>query len=165
MFERQGAFGPGPRARRGQIRAGILALLKEGPLNGYQIMQELERRSHGVWRPSPGSIYPNLQQLEDEGLVSAQEQGEGKTFSLTKHGEAWLKGHPRIAAAPWTVLADSAAGGYVVLLDLVQAVTMTTRQITQLGTEKQKDAAVEVLKATRKSLLRVLAEEDEDDSA
>src|SRR6185503_9728292 len=63
----------GPRAKRGDIRAGILALLAEQPRNGYQIMQELEQRSRGAWRPSPGSVYPALQQLEDEGLVRVQE--------------------------------------------------------------------------------------------
>jgi DNA-binding PadR family transcriptional regulator len=161
MFDRPGPFAHGPRARRGEIRAGILALLKERALNGYQIMQELESRSHGVWRPSPGSVYPTLQLLEDEGLVSAQESGDGKTFKLTGKGETWLTKHPRLAEAPWTTLADSASGGYVALLDLVRAVTMTTRQIIQLGTTEQKEAAVDLLRATRKSLLRILAEDDE----
>jgi DNA-binding PadR family transcriptional regulator len=155
MFQR------GPRARRGEIRAGILALLKERPLNGYQVMQELEARSHGVWRPSPGSIYPTLQLLEDEGLISGQEVGDGKTFKLTTKGEHWLSRHPRMAAAPWTQLADSASGGFVQLLDLVKAITMTTRQIIQLGTDQQKEAAVELLRTTRKSLLKILAEDEE----
>src|SRR5215207_10320767 len=72
-------FGPprGPRARRGDVRAALLLLLAEEPRNGYQLMQEIERRSDGVWRPSPGSVYPALQQLEDEGLVHAVEF-EGK---------------------------------------------------------------------------------------
>jgi len=161
MFEPP-SFQRGPRARRGEIRAGILALLKESPLNGYGVMQELERRSHGVWRPSPGSVYPALQQLEEDGLIAAQEAGDGKTFKLTAKGETWIAKHPRRTAAPWTALADSASGGYVALLDLVRAITMTTRQITQLGSKAQKEAAVELLRVTRKSLLRILAEDDED---
>lgn len=161
MFDRPGPLPRGPRARRGEIRAGILALLKEHALNGYQVMQELERRSHGVWRPSPGSIYPTLQQLEDEGLIAAQETGEGKMWELTAKGASWLAKHPRRAAAPWKAVADSAAGGYVALLDLMRAVTMTSRQIVQLGTPAQKDAAVELLRQTRKGLLRILADEDD----
>jgi DNA-binding PadR family transcriptional regulator len=161
MFERSGPLPRGPRARRGEIRAGILALLKEQPLNGYQVMQELERRSHGVWRPSPGSIYPTLQLLEDEGLIAAAETPEGKAYVLTARGTSWLAKHPRRAVAPWTQVADSAAGGYVALLDLLRAVNMTSRQIVQLGTPAQKEAAVEQLRATRKALLRILAEEDE----
>jgi DNA-binding PadR family transcriptional regulator len=161
MFDRPGPLQRGPRAKRGEIRAGILALLKEQPLNGYQVMQELERRSHGVWRPSPGSIYPTLQQLEDEGLIAAQETGEGKIWELTTKGAGWLAKHPRRAAAPWKAVADSAAGGYVALLDLMRAVTMTSRQIVQLGTPAQKDAAVELLRQTRKGLLRILADEDD----
>src|SRR5918992_3831280 len=66
-------FQRGPRARRGDVRAALLTLLGEEPRNGYQLMQEIERRSDGVWRPSPGSVYPALQQLEDEGLVRVEE--------------------------------------------------------------------------------------------
>ncbi len=67
-------FGPGRRAARGDVRAAILVLLAEKPSHGYQIIQELERRSDGAWRASPGSVYPTLQQLEDEGLVRAARQ-------------------------------------------------------------------------------------------
>ena len=59
----------GPRVKRGDVRAAALALLAEEPPNGYQIIQEISERSGGVWRPSPGSVYPALQQLEDEGLI------------------------------------------------------------------------------------------------
>src|SRR5918993_3205588 len=84
-----GAFGPGPggpfrpgrgRGRRGDVRAALLLLLAEEPRNGYQLIQEIERRSDGVWRPSPGSVYPALQQLEDEGLVAPTEEGR-KAFT------------------------------------------------------------------------------------
>ena len=85
-----GGFGPGrgPRgrgrkARRGDIRTAALLLLNEEPRNGYQIMQEVEERSDGVWRPSPGSVYPALQQLEDEGLIRSEELEGRKLFALT----------------------------------------------------------------------------------
>src|SRR5215468_5428427 len=91
-FGRARGFGPffggpggfGPRARRGDVRTAALLLLADGPLNGYQVMQEIERRSDGVWRPSPGSVYPALAQLEDEGLIHAEAAGEGRAFALTE---------------------------------------------------------------------------------
>src|SRR5579884_3118357 len=85
-------FGGGRRAGRGDIRSAILALLAEQPMHGYQIIQELERRSEGAWRPSPGSVYPTLQQLEDEGLVKTVEQEGGrKVFELTDAGRTEAK--------------------------------------------------------------------------
>src|SRR6185437_10421732 len=82
---RGGPFGPprfggrGPRVRRGDVRAAILDLLAEGqPWNGYQIIQEIGARTQGVWRPSAGSVYPALQQLEDEALIKAEAAGEDR---------------------------------------------------------------------------------------
>src|SRR5215208_1704044 len=81
----------GPRARRGDVRAALLVLLAEEPRNGYQLMQEIEQRSDGTWRPSPGSVYPALQQLEDEGLVRV-EPGDGrKAYTLTDEGRAHVE--------------------------------------------------------------------------
>src|SRR5262245_46977816 len=83
-----GFFGRRARARRGDVRAAILALLAEEPMNGYQIMQKLEEKSRGSWRPSPGSVYPALQQLVDEGLIRAETSGGGRLYELTKQGRA-----------------------------------------------------------------------------
>jgi DNA-binding PadR family transcriptional regulator len=157
-----GRIGGGPRAKRGEIRQGILALLRERPHNGYQLMQELEHRSHGVWRPSPGSVYPTLQQLEDEGLVAGEEAGGGRTFSLTPRGETWIKNHPRRFAAPWAQFADATAGDYIALLDYLRSINMTARQLLQLGSPQQKKSASELLKATRRSLLQILADDEQE---
>src|SRR5213079_3522103 len=83
-------FGGGRRRRmrRGDVRAAVLVLLAEEPRNGYGLMQEIERRSDGVWRPSPGSVYPALQQLEDEGLVRSTESDGRRVFELTEAGRA-----------------------------------------------------------------------------
>ena len=85
-----GGFGRGPfgrgRARRGDVRAAILALLAERPMHGYEMIQELEGRTHGLWRPSPGSVYPTLQLLEDEGLVEHEEERGKRRFRLTDEG-------------------------------------------------------------------------------
>src|SRR5437879_2113160 len=91
-----GPFGPGRKARRGDIRTAALLLLAEEPRNGYQIMQEVEERSEGVWRPSPGSVYPALAQLEDEGLIRSEQIDGRRLFVITEQGRALL-GEPRRA--------------------------------------------------------------------
>src|SRR3954465_2175874 len=94
----------GPRARRGDVRAAILALLAEEPRNGYQLIQEIEARSGGEWRPSPGAIYPALQQLTDEGLIEGTE-GEGrKTFRLTDAGRSYVEQHADEVNSPWEAM-------------------------------------------------------------
>src|SRR6266446_675789 len=100
----------GPRAKRGDVRAAALVLLAEEPRNGYQIIQEIESRSGGVWRPSPGSVYPALQQLEDEGLIRAVEADPGrKAFELTEEGRAYVERHADDLAAPWDAVAGTVA--------------------------------------------------------
>jgi DNA-binding PadR family transcriptional regulator len=162
-----GGFGPpggfpwarGPRARRGDIRAGILALLKEAPRNGYQIMQELEQRSQGLWRPSPGSIYPALQQLEDEGLVQAETAGVGKTFKLTDAGRAYVETHAAEVAAPWGAMSDAAGDGFLPLVNLMRQVMAAAVQVVHNGTAGQQAEAQKVLAEARRSLYRILAED------
>ena len=82
MFEKRVA----PRMGRGDVRAAVLALLAEQPMHGYQIIREIEERSGGSWKPSPGSVYPTLQLLADEGLISAEESNGRKIYSLTDGG-------------------------------------------------------------------------------
>src|SRR6266567_4286449 len=81
-----GGFGRGPKVGRGDVRAAILVLLTEGPMHGYQVIHELTDRSGGMWRPSPGSVYPTLQLLEDEGLVRSEEVEGKRIFQLTEAG-------------------------------------------------------------------------------
>src|SRR5271167_2808964 len=96
-----GPRGRGRKARRGDIRTAALLLLNEEPRNGYQIMQEVEERSDGVWRPSPGSVYPALQQLEDEGLIRSQESDGRKLFQLTDAGREYVAERGEDKPAPW----------------------------------------------------------------
>lgn len=159
-----GPFARGPRARRGDIRAGILALLKEAPRNGYQIMQELEQRSQGVWRPSPGSIYPALQQLEDEGLVVAESAGTGRTFKLTDAGRAYVEAHADEVAAPWGAISSAAGDGFVPLMNLMRGVIAATVQVAQTGTAGQQAEAQKVLAEARRALYRILAEDAPEDA-
>jgi len=152
----------GPRARRGDVRAAALALLAEQPLNGYQIIQEISERSGGVWRPSPGSVYPALQQLEDEGLISAEADGGGRrAYQLTDDGRAYAQAHTDELRAPWDVVAGSAGGVAIEMRRLIGQVAMAAFQVVSAGTEAQASQARQVLTDARKSLYRILAADDE----
>ena len=87
----RGPWGPGRRAQRGDIRTAVLDVLEEGPRHGYDVIRELVSRSGGRWRPSPGSVYPTLQLLEDEELVTGEEHDGKRVYALTDAGRAALK--------------------------------------------------------------------------
>ena len=150
-------FGGGPRARRGDIRAAILALLAEAPRNGYQIMQELEQRSRGVWRPSPGSVYPALQQLQDEGLIRDEAAGSGRTFHLTEQGRAYVESHPDEVRSPWEELSSEADEPSLDLLGSIRDIAMAVWQVSQAGTPPQIAEAQKLLNETRRGLYRILS--------
>jgi DNA-binding PadR family transcriptional regulator len=154
-------YGTGPKVRKGDVRAAALALLAEGPRNGYQIIQEIAERSHGIWRPSPGSVYPALQQLEDESLVRAEEDGGRRTYRLTEEGRAHVAGHREELAEPWAAVADSVSEEMVDLRGVFMQVGMAMRQVAEAGTPAQHNRARQILTETRRSLYRLLAEEDE----
>jgi DNA-binding PadR family transcriptional regulator len=163
MLHREGGFpgflGRGPRAGRGDVRAAILALLGEQPMHGYQIMRELGERSGGVWRPSPGSIYPTLQQLEDEELVRP-ETGDGgrRVFALTDAGreaQEAAAGGP----APWDEVGAEGDSSALELRDLVGQVVAAARQVLHAGEAAQIAQAKDVLRDTRRKLYRILAED------
>jgi DNA-binding PadR family transcriptional regulator len=152
-------FRRGPRARRGDIRHAILALLAEQPRNGYQIMQELEQRSRGVWRPSPGAVYPALQQLEDERLVTAEMSGNGRVFSLTDRGRKEAAARGDEAEAPWDVVSDAAGSDVPQMFHLLKQVGVAALQVAQAGSAAQAAEARKILAETRKALYRLLAED------
>src|SRR5579875_2173965 len=166
---RGGPFGPGfargPRARRGDVRAAALSLLAEGSRNGYQIIQEISERTDGVWRPSPGSVYPALQQLEDEGLIRPETGESGrKAFGLTDEGRAYAESHAEELAASWDAVTGSVDNAEVELRGLVRQVLMAVTQVGQAGSAAQIKEAGKVLTSTRRSLYRILAA-DEDGEA
>lgn len=155
-------FRRGPRARRGDVRAGILALLAEQPRNGYQIMQELEQRSGGVWHPSPGSIYPSLQQLEDEGLVSSAASGTGRTFELTERGRAHVAEHRDEVSEPWASVGDAGDNAAAELMGLLREVAAAAAQVARAGDAAQLTKAKKVLGSARRELYRLLADEPDE---
>jgi DNA-binding PadR family transcriptional regulator len=171
-FGRGGGFGPffgpggfprGPRARRGDVRAAALLLLAEGPLNGYQIMQEIESRSNGIWRPSPGSVYPALAQLEDEGLVSTAELRDRRTYVLTEAGRAWIDERPGELPAPWEEMTRSVEDETGPLFREMRRLGMAVGQVGHLGSADQVAKASEIIAEARRGLYSVLAEDESDD--
>lgn len=156
-------FHHGPRARRGDVRAGVLALLAEQPRNGYQVMQELEQRSRGLWRPSPGSVYPALQQLEDEGLVRAAESGGGRVFELTERGRAYMKEHASELAAPWDAVGGAAGDEVVGMIGLCRQLGIAAVQVARAGNAAQIAQARKVVTEARRALYRLLAEDAPED--
>jgi DNA-binding PadR family transcriptional regulator len=163
-------FGSGPRgrgrkARRGDIRTAALLLLDEEPRNGYQIMQEVEERSEGVWRPSPGSVYPALQQLEDEGLIRSEEIDGRKLFRLTADGEAYVRERGEDKRAPWELMSDDISGQAAELGKLVREVAYAFAQLMRTGSEAQIAESRNVLVTARRDLYRILGDGDPDSSS
>jgi DNA-binding PadR family transcriptional regulator len=163
-FGGQGPFGRGPRgrgrgrARRGDVRLALLRLLAEEPRNGYQLMQTIEERSGGRWRPSPGSVYPTLSQLEDESLIRSSESDGGRRFEITDAGREHLE--TRAAeAAPWEPTDDDGEHALAELGPLVIQIGKAAWQVASVGNERQRARATEVLAETRRSLYRILADE------
>ena len=161
-----GSWGGGPwggrgrKARRGDIRTAALLLLGEEPRNGYQIMQEVEERSEGVWRPSPGSVYPALQQLEDEGLIRSGETDGRKLFRLTDAGEAYLKERGEDQRAPWELMSDEESDQASELGKLIREIAFAFAQVMRTGSEDQIGEARKVLAAARRELYRILGNGD-----
>ncbi len=160
----RGFAGRGPRVRRGDVRAAILDLLAEGqPWNGYQLIQEIGARTQGVWRPSAGSVYPALQQLEDEGLIRA-EAGEDRrrNYTLTDEGRAYVAAHADELRASWDAVRGSVDDAAFQLHNLSRQVMMATMQVAQAGTTGQVAQASKILADTRKALYRILAADEEE---
>ena len=151
----------GRRIRRGDVRAAILLLVEEEPRNGYQIMQELESRSGGVWRPSPGSVYPALQLLADEGLLKSEARRDGgNVFELTDAGKAHVEENRERFGSPWQQAGAGVPEGVRELGGLMAQVGIAVRQVMHAGTEAQVAAAAQLLTETRRSLYRVLADDE-----
>ncbi len=161
-FDARQFLGPGPRVARGDVRAAVLRLLAEAPRNGYQIIQELTERSGGFWRPSPGSSSPTHQQLEDEGLVRADEKDGKRVFCLTETGQetARVLGDE---AAPWDVAGASVREAAIEVPLLISQVADAFIQVAMAGNTAQLDKAKVVMVNTRRALYRILAEDEPDD--
>lgn len=151
MFEQKVAA---PRMARGDVRAAVLALLAEQPMHGYQIIQQIDERSGGSWKPSPGSVYPTLQMLADEGLVRSEPEGGKNVFHLTDSGRrAAAQGD----SAPWDAVAGD--GATVDVRRTIAQLAMAFKQVTHTGTVDQVERATRILNDARKAIYGILAED------
>ena len=148
------------KARRGDVRAAILALLSEESRNGYQLIQAIEERSDGEWRPSPGAIYPALQQLTDEGLIEGTEDDGRRTFRLTDAGRAYVEQHADEVNAPWEAMTSDVRDDVRDLFKTAAGTGGAVMQIVRTGSEAQVAQAKEILAETRRRLYHLLAEDE-----
>jgi DNA-binding PadR family transcriptional regulator len=168
-FGGPGPFGRGPggrgrgrgRARRGDVRLALLRLLAEEPANGYQLMQTIEERSGGRWRPSPGSVYPTLAQLEDEGLIRSAEAEGARRFEITDAGREHLETRAD-EPEPWKPADEEGENAIAELAPLVIQIGKAAWQVASVGDDAQRARATEVLAEARRALYRILAEDVDD---
>ncbi|WP_245627836.1 PadR family transcriptional regulator [Actinomadura oligospora] len=153
--------GGGRRTRRGNVRAALLALLAERPMHGYEMIQQLDERTGGVWRPSPGSVYPTLQMLEDEGLVSSEEQGGKRLFSLTDVGGAEVSAQ---TTAPWDEVTEAAGENVLHSREAVRQLMGALHQVMAVGSASQQSRALDVVNDARRRLYGILADDPEAES-
>jgi DNA-binding PadR family transcriptional regulator len=154
----------GPKVRRGDVRAAILDVLAVEPMNGYQIIQQIAERSGGAWKPSPGSVYPTVQQLEDEGLVEGRDSEGRRVLQLTEAGRAYVEEHPDELAATWRAFDEAAAAEQEAesheLRPVIGQVMSAVWQVVVSGTRQQQAEAAEILADTRRRLYGLLADGD-----
>ncbi|MEU7653749.1 PadR family transcriptional regulator [Micromonospora taraxaci] len=149
------------RGRRPNVRAAVLALLTERPMHGYEMIQEIDSRTGGAWRPSPGSIYPTLQLLEDEGVIvaSTEESGGGrKRFTVTEAGQAEATEAAQTPA--WADVAQTTVTSWHDIRDSGAQAMNALRQVMMNGTDDQRERAAQVLDETRRKLYAILAESE-----
>lgn len=148
----------GSRMARGDVRAAVISLLAEKPMHGYQIISEIGERSGGAWKPSAGSVYPTLQLLADEGLITSEEQGGRKTYSLTDTGIRESEAAAE-KPAPWENLGTRSGGGSMTALPKAgMELASAAAQVGRTGTPEQVQQAVEILDDARRRLYSILAD-------
>jgi DNA-binding PadR family transcriptional regulator len=133
-------------------------LLAEEPRNGYQLIQAIEERSEGLWRPSPGSVYPTLAQLEDEGMIRSAETEGARRFEITDAGRKQLDSRAD-EPAPWESAEGDSENPLTELAPLVIQIGKATFQVASVGDRAQRDQARALLADTRRALYRILAED------
>lgn len=157
-------FGPagrggrrGGRSRRGDVRSAILVLLNERPMHGYEMIQQIAERSNGIWKPSPGSVYPTLQLLDDEGLITASEtDGSKKLFELTDDGRAAAG---RVDTPPWDEIAEGVDPGHITLRTAARQLFGAVGQSAHAASAEQQQRIVDVLNNARREIYGILGED------
>jgi len=164
----QGAGNRGPKVRRGDVRSAILDVVRTAqwsgePINGYQVIQQIAERSNGAWRPSPGSVYPTIQQLEDEGLLEADDSRGRRSLKLTDEGQTYVAEHGDELAGVWTPFEERERqdDDTVDLKPEIGQVMGAVWQIVTTGSDQQRRDAADILADTRRRLYGLLAEGDQ----
>ncbi|QJU53299.1 PadR family transcriptional regulator [Herbiconiux sp. KACC 21604] len=154
-----GGFGPrGPqRASRGDVRSAILSLLAEAPSNGYGLIKAIAEKTGGVWRPSPGSVYPTLQQLVDEELIVATGDGRRTEFELSDTGRAYVADHADELTKAWEATAGTSAAETEFHTSLAKLMGVV-KQFRFAATDEQRAQATEKLDEARRALYLILAD-------
>jgi DNA-binding PadR family transcriptional regulator len=161
----------GPRVRRGDVRSAILDVLRtaEGSgeqVNGYQVIQQISERSAGAWRPSPGSVYPTIQQLQDEGLVDSSDGRDRRSLTLTDEGRQYVADHADELAQVWRPFErETEETSFSGIKPEIGQVMGAVWQLVTNGSEAQQRAAIDVLVETRRKLYGILADGDESEYA
>src|SRR6202048_1465302 len=170
VFDPRGGFGFGPggprgrgrggrgRGKRGDVRAAILKLLAERPMHGYEMIQEIAERSQDLWKPSPGSVYPTLQLLVDEGLiVGTESEGSKKLFQLTDAGKEAAE---KVATPPWDEIADGVDPAHLNLRAAVGQLFGAVAQSAHAASTEQQQRIIEIVNNARREIYTILAEDD-----
>ena len=145
--------------RHGDIRTTLLVVLGEGSGHGYDLIQRLEEKSEGAWRPSPGSVYPTLQLLEDEGLVRSTERDAKRVYEVTDAGRAEATSRIEEAGGtPWE-LAGRNGRPSGELREVLFQLHLAAKQIAGAGTPEQRERAIVIIRDARKQLYGILAED------
>jgi DNA-binding PadR family transcriptional regulator len=155
----RGRRGGGRRGKRGDVRAAILVLLADRAMHGYEMIQEIAERSGGLWRPSPGSVYPTLQLLVDEGLiVGTESEGSKRLFELTDEGRAAAE---KVETPPWDEIAEGVDPGQVNLRTAVGQLMGAVAQSAYAASEEQQARIVDIVNNARREVYNILGETDD----
>lgn len=146
------------RMRKGDVRSAVLRLLNESPMHGYQIIQEIEDRSDGVWKPSPGSVYPTLQLLVDEGLLDSKETKGRRTYSLTVAGKEVAEAENE-TPAPWLTTGERPAGPRGNLAISGMKIAKASAEVARVGSTEQLEKAAQILNDATRAINKILSQD------
>jgi DNA-binding PadR family transcriptional regulator len=144
--------------RRGDVRSALLIALLDGPAHGYELIQLLETKTEGRWRPSPGSVYPSLQLLTDEGLVVPVDREGKRAYELTDEGRRVAEEHVASRGYPWDALDDGPSQQRADLRVAIRDLHLAVKQVAVTGTAETMERATGIVTAARKELYRLLAD-------
>ena len=159
-FDPEAQMARGPRRGRGDVRTAVLMLLLERPMHGYEMIQQIKERSSEAWSPSPGAIYPTLQLLTDEGLITTEELDGKKVSKLTAAGQAAAEELAASKTAPWDDASADAGSGAHSMREAIFHLMSATKQMAMAGSDAQRQRTTELLDETRKKIYAMLASDE-----